>query len=327
MTGAPKVSIGLPVYNGENYLEQSVQSILDQTFGDFELIISDNASTDATGEICRGFAAEDARVRYFRQERNLGLALNSNFTFQVARGSYFKWVSHDDLHSPRFLETCLDALERERDAVLACPRYRLIDEAGNEIAIRREKSGHFWVNREGKKSPIRPYDPPRRLHSSRASERFRDLLLKTNWDIEIYGVVRADALRRTGLHGTYHGTDKRILAELTLMGRFVEIPEVMFLYRQHPVQALLYKASTAVRDRYLGGGGLPSLVPRFQNLLGYARAVKQSALPALEKARCYAAIAEWVVRPGRWPALTLETWRNLRDIVAGHGRRAPARVS
>jgi hypothetical protein len=204
----------------------------------------------------------------------------------------------------------------------------LIDDVGKEIVIQREKDGHFWVNGAGRKSPIRPYDPPRRLNSRRASERFRDILLETNWDIEIYGVVRAEALRRTGLHATYHGTDKRILAELTLMGRFVEIPEVLFFYRQHPVQAQLYKASTPVRDRYMGGGGFSSLIPRFNNLRGYMTAVNQTALPSSEKAGCYAAIGEWVVRPRRWPALAVETWQNLRDIVfTGQGRRDTARVN
>jgi hypothetical protein len=204
----------------------------------------------------------------------------------------------------------------------------LIDELGSEIVIQHEKKGHFWVNKTGRKSPIRPYDPPRRLNSPQASERFHDLLLETNWDTEIYGIMRAEALRRTGLHGTYHGTDKRILAELTLMGRFIEIPEVMFFYRQHPAQKQLYTASTAVRDRYLGGGGFSSLIPRFQNLSGYTRAVNRSGLSPAETAGCYASIAEWVVRPKRWPALAVETWQNLRDIVfTGQGRRDTARVN
>ena len=96
----PKISIGMPVYNGENYLAQALRAILSQTFTDFELIISDNASTDATQRICETFAAEDSRVRYFRNSRNIGIEPNFNAAFEPARGKYFMWTAHDDLLEP-----------------------------------------------------------------------------------------------------------------------------------------------------------------------------------------------------------------------------------
>src|ERR1043165_9639676 len=123
-----KVSIGLPVYNGANYLAESIDSILQQTYSDFELIISDNASTDATEELCRSYAARDGRVRYFRQKQNLGCALNSNFVFRQSTGEYFKWISHDDLHAPRFVERCVEVPDRDPSVSICCPKGVLIDE-------------------------------------------------------------------------------------------------------------------------------------------------------------------------------------------------------
>src|ERR1035438_9843576 len=99
----PRVSIGLPVYNGENYLDPALNSILRQDYSDLELIISDNASTDATGNICREYAAKDPRIRYYRNETNIGASANFNCLVKLARGEYFKWAAHDDVHLQGFL--------------------------------------------------------------------------------------------------------------------------------------------------------------------------------------------------------------------------------
>src|SRR3974377_1117825 len=99
----PKVSIGLPVYNGENYLRLAIDSILTQDYTDFELIISDNASADATQEICREYTARDCRIRYYRNKINIGASGNYNRVFELARGGLFKWAAHDDVHLPAFL--------------------------------------------------------------------------------------------------------------------------------------------------------------------------------------------------------------------------------
>src|SRR6267142_5432239 len=99
----PKVSVGLPVYNGEKYLPNTLKRLLEQDFEDFELIVSDNASTDGTPEICRMFAEQDPRVHYVRNEANIGLAANHNRTFELSRGELFKWAAHDDDFPPAML--------------------------------------------------------------------------------------------------------------------------------------------------------------------------------------------------------------------------------
>ena len=309
----PKVSVGLPVYNGANYVEESILSILNQTYTDFEFIISDNASTDGTAEICRSYAARDPRIRYYRQEKNRGCAWNSNFVLEKAFGTYFKWISHDDLHAPRFIECCVEVLDKDPSVVICCPKGVLIDETGREIQIEKTSRGYCYTSASGKSLQIRPYDRARRLESPAAHERFRDLVRYTNWCLEIYGLVRTEVLRRTSLHGAYHGTDKRILAELSLMGKFKLLPEVMLFYRQHPVQAQRYSGSAQARDIYLAGDVSPqrSKLPRWNNLCGYTRAVINSDLGVAARLACLAGIGMWFLQPAKWRPLFLEGTENL----------------
>src|SRR5512139_3267591 len=114
----PRVSIGVPVYNGENFLKDALDSLLAQTFKDFEIVIADNVSTDQTEEICRSYAAKDARIRYYRNETNIGAGPNHNRVFELSRGEYFKWVCHDDMCAPEFLERCIEVLDRDPSVVL-----------------------------------------------------------------------------------------------------------------------------------------------------------------------------------------------------------------
>jgi glycosyltransferase involved in cell wall biosynthesis len=125
----PRVSIGLPVYNGENYLAETLDSILAQTFTDFEVIISDNASTDRTETICRQYAAQDRRIRYLRNTSNLGAAKNYNRVFELSQGEYFKWNGHDDPLAPVFLERCVAVLDRHPGVVLCFARNRSMSAA------------------------------------------------------------------------------------------------------------------------------------------------------------------------------------------------------
>src|SRR6516164_10769129 len=130
MTRAPKLSVGLPVYNGENYLAEAIEALLGQSYEDFELIISDNASTDGTADICRRYEKQDSRIRYIRQPLNIGLAPNHNFVFRQARGELFKWASHDDLYARDLLKRCVDALDEFPHVVLAHSWTALIDDLG-----------------------------------------------------------------------------------------------------------------------------------------------------------------------------------------------------
>ena len=110
---SPPISVALPVYNGEKFIGDAIRSILAQDHKNFELIITDNASTDGSEKICGDFAASDPR--YVRNERNLGAGPNFNLGFELSRGKYFKWCACDDRISENFLNCCLAALKRDNE--------------------------------------------------------------------------------------------------------------------------------------------------------------------------------------------------------------------
>jgi len=120
---SPSVSIGMPVYNGAKYIREALDSLLAQTFVDFELIISDNASTDSTPDICREYAGLDARIRYVRQDENRGPLANFQFVFSEARGKYFMWAAHDDRWASTFLKRTVAVLERDAECGLVFSHY------------------------------------------------------------------------------------------------------------------------------------------------------------------------------------------------------------
>lgn len=214
----PKVSIGLPVYNGENYLEDAIQAVLKQTYNDFELIISDNASTDNTAVICQKYAAQDARIRYCPAELNQGAAWNFNRVFELARGKYFKWLAHDDLIAPTYFEKCVAALDSDAGIVLAHTSVQFIDEDGNAI---EDYGIHLNCN----------IDSPHK--------RLKTVMLDWHLCFEVFGLIRTDALHKTGqVMGNYGHGDGILLERLALMGRFYEVPEILFFARRHANQSM-----------------------------------------------------------------------------------------
>jgi len=206
----PRISIGVPVYNGEATLRASLDSLLAQTFQDFEIVISDNHSTDGTETICREVASRDARIRYSRAERNLGASWNFNQVFLQSRAPYFKWASSNDLHDPEYVSRCVDVLDARPEVVLAYAKARIIDEHGAVVRDAEDNLDLPWP------------DAARRLH---------EFLLRLRLCNPIFGVTRRSALLRTALIGNYPGSDVVLLGELTLHGRFHEVPERLFSRR------------------------------------------------------------------------------------------------
>jgi len=208
----PRVSIGLPVYNGEKYLEQALKSLLAQALNDFELIIGDNGSTDRTEEICLAFAERDPRISYYRHESNLGAAYNFNFVFTQAEAPYFKWASYDDICAPEFLGRCVAALDADPGLVLCHTRTGIIDENGELL----KDDTHVL-----------------RLDSPKSSVRFHDLCVVRHPCVIVFGVIRSEILAKTPLIGSYVGSDRVLLGELGLHGRMCQLPERLFFRRRH----------------------------------------------------------------------------------------------
>jgi glycosyltransferase involved in cell wall biosynthesis len=207
-----RVSIGMPVYNCEKFLHKSVGSLLAQTYGDIELVITDNQSTDATEEICREFAAKDKRVRYYRNERNFGGPGNFRRVFSLCTGEYHKWSTADDYWDPTVVEKCVAVLEREPEVVAAYPKTTLIKETGEFIE-------HYEDN----------FD----LHEDAPSARFIRILDAVSLCHVHLGVIRREVMKRTALIGDELSSDFRFLAELSLYGKFSVVPEYLFFRRFH----------------------------------------------------------------------------------------------
>ena len=111
------LSVGMPAYNSEQDIRDAIDSVLNQTFTDFELIISDNASTDSTQSICEEYASKDPRIQYVRNDENIGVTGNYNAVFKLSKGKYFKWASSNDYCAPSFFEQIINTLEMKPEAV------------------------------------------------------------------------------------------------------------------------------------------------------------------------------------------------------------------
>lgn len=207
-SSTPLVSIGMPVYNAAATLRRAIDSLLAQEYGHFELIVSDNASTDATGDICSELAARDPRIRYIRQDVNRGPAWNFNHVVELARGKYFMRMSHDDVRAPSYLTKCVALLEANPRAVLSHSHTAAFYGEIDNVACILTHDTVIDV-----RSPSRRF--MRALRSLPASA--------------IDGVFRTDVLRqKTRLLQPYLSSDVVLTHELTLHGEFVQVPEVLF---------------------------------------------------------------------------------------------------
>src|SRR5207253_648120 len=135
----PLVSFGMPVYDGERFIASALDSLLGQDYENFELLISDNASTDGTGEICRAYERRDARIHYYRNETNLGATKNFNRLLELSRGKYLMWAGAHDLLEPAMVSRCVELLEDDNAVVLSYPQAKHIDAEGLEIDSRMDK--------------------------------------------------------------------------------------------------------------------------------------------------------------------------------------------
>jgi glycosyltransferase involved in cell wall biosynthesis len=279
----PRVSLGMPVYNGENFLKQALDSLLSQTFEDFELIVSDNASTDRTEEICREYATRDRRIRYYRQEKNLGAASNFNYVFELSRGEYFKWAAHDDLCAPSFIAECVEVLDPDESVILCYPKTKLINENGDLIGV--------------------SYKPLRKINSREPQERFQDILFHAVWCFEVFGLIRADVLRKTPLIEKYYGSDKVLLARLSLLGRFQEIDKYLFFRRCSPKQS----TNMIVRDKAVWiNPQYSKLIPfQLQALAAYTSAPWKTPLTNLQRLQCFLAVLRLIFKKDKLKKLLL----------------------
>lgn len=269
----PRVSIGLPVYNGENFIAAAIDGVLTQTFTDLELIICDDASTDRTAEICYDYLARDSRVRYHRNERNRGAAPNYNNLVRLSRGDYFKWIAHDDVITPDYVEKTVAALDARPAAVLAHTQVRMIDKDAQELTI---------------------YDNALPLTTGGSqSQRFGGVVLDRYAHHAFFGMIRAEALRKTPLHKSYAGGDRALIVFLALLGPFVHIPEPLYWQRHHPDR---YYVKVSSRERAAWHDRENTMVvasPLWTLYKELIWGVRTYVPDRDERLRCYRDLARW----------------------------------
>jgi glycosyltransferase involved in cell wall biosynthesis len=302
-----KVSFGLPVYNGERFVAKAIQSLLDQTFTDFEVIVCDNASTDSTAEICEEFARQDSRIRYHRQEINIGAKANFNRVFEYSRGKYFKWVAADDVCGPRYLALTVGALDRDPTAVLAHTRSSIIN--SKDEVVSPEELEHGTIFDEGVPVDVRPIDGTRCFDAGHRHQRFQEILLDTFWCFEIFALIRREAMLLTYPKRPYYGSDKVMLAQLSLLGRFIELPEMQFFRRAHRGNS----TNLTINDREKWSHAPKAnwkLPTQFPCLEAYTISALTFPMSVADRLKCLGVIARFVTRPDRYRSLARQVFKH-----------------
>lgn len=206
----PQVSVAIPVYNGSQWIRPTIESILNQTFEDFELVVVDNQSTDETAQICRDFADQDQRVVVHVNEKNIGAALNFNRAFELSGARYFKWASSNDIIEPTFLERCVEVLDTQPDVVVAAPKTQIINDK-DEVVEHCNENMHLCEDD--------PFD------------RFAAFLDRVRLNNLEQALIRADVLRKTPLQAVYPDSDTILMAEMAARGKVYQIPEFLLSRR------------------------------------------------------------------------------------------------
>lgn len=310
VTSTPKVSIGMPLYNAERYLRAALDSLLNQTFADFELIISDNASDDGTETICREYATRDERVKYHRQSTNRGAIWNCNHTVELAQADYFKWAAYDDLHDESFLAKCVELLDTHPDVVWCHSRTVHIDADGQVISadddenIRGDASAHsLLAHSQGLPAQTRADSTPQ--------ERFAGIVLGTTWCADSFGLIRTEQLRSTNLLLPCYGSEKVLMGELGLRGRYAEIPEVLFFERVHGEASAALRTAADQQNFVLGTSTKPFASTRWALLAGHINAIRKAPISAIARLKCAGVLCRYVFQLRKWKTILSQMLRRV----------------
>lgn len=281
----PRVSVGLPTYNAEKTIASSIDAILAQSMSDFELIISDNASTDGTWSIVQAYARRDSRIVALRQPVNIGANGNYSAVFRAARAGYFKWASSNDWCAETLIERCVALLDHEPGAVLVAPRTRLF----------ADTIDHFSEY---------PHDVA--FNQGTPSERLIAVTTRLPLNNVLNGVIRSEALRRTRLIDHFIGADIVLVGHLAMLGNIELIDEPLFYRRMDRETATQMMSAEAMHRHHYPATTWRALFPTWRVHAAWIGAVLSSDLPPAQTHRALA----WVLKRAYWTAPALG-----RDIV------------
>lgn len=269
--------IGVPVYNGSNYLRCALDSILAQTYPHWHVIIADNASTDETPTICTEYAAKDPRIEVIRHRQNLGAAPNFNSVFRPGNAPYFKWAAHDDTIEPRYLEACVELLDADPSVVLAHSPSLNIDSQGNQVG---------------------DYDEDLMFDGELPSQRLWRVLW-THHFTDIFGVFRSSVLAKSGLMGSYVGADRNLVAEVVLHGNVAYAKEYLFSRRTHTESYMAaLETQQSQMEWFNPNVRVPDWQMSFTKFKEYATAIKHAPLGRMDRLALSGTVAKWALYRG-----------------------------
>ena len=281
MRHRPRLTIGLPVHDGADYLAEAVESVLTQTFSDFELVLADNASTDASADICRRYAADDDRVRYLPSRSNRGSAWNWNRCVAEATAPKFQWLCHDDALEPDNGTRLVAALDGAGDDVVCAYSHTLLMDAGGTVAGR--------------------YDDRLDLEAATPHERLESVMVHLELVNPLFGVYRTGVLTSTRLMQGFARADTALMVELFLRGRAVKVDADLFRRRRHDAASMVAHETTAALDRFYDPNRRSATrFPTWRLFRTYARAVAEAPLSPAERARCTVLLGKSRYRKGLW---------------------------
>lgn len=302
MNAPPRVSVGIPVYNGEPYLSDTLDALRKQELDDLEVIISDNASTDNTEQICRNVAAADSRFHYYRSDTNRGISWNYNRVLSLARAAAFMWNCADDIADPEHLSECCEALDRNPDAHVAFARVRLIDSSGAQIGELDDDGLSFDL-----------VEPARRVERYFARHAYQI--------VGFGGVFRTSSLRELGGLPSFYGGDVLLGMRLAMLGGLVQVPQQLFRQRRHDLQMNKLQGGDPVAQQlaYAPSRRLHSAFPQWRLNAEMFRAIAATSLPPTDRRAVGAAIVRgWTVP--NWRFFPYDIKRNLIRLTRGRYR-------
>ncbi len=292
----PLVSIGLPVYNGELYLAESIESLLGQTFSDFELIISDNGSSDKTQSICERYARRDARVRYYREEDNLGCAWNYNRVVELSRGKYFKWAADDDIHMPTFLAKTVEVLDHNPDVLWCFCGHSHIGPDGQFLSGPSNNDTSFLDSNGWDRTSPKPH------------QRFQSILLAHS-GLDMYALLRRDVFKKTKGFQSIYGAEKVLLGELALLGKYHEVHETLFQLRVHPKASSSLNTEAELQQFIDPKAKRRFPLMRLRLLRAHWANLHRHPLSFTERARCYLVLMRYLLQVSKWKRILVSSLR------------------
>jgi glycosyltransferase involved in cell wall biosynthesis len=289
----PRLSIGVPVYNGADYIAEALTSHLEQDFGDFEIVVSDNCSDDGTADIVNEFVASDARVQYSRNDENIGGPANFNRLFRLTSGELFRWAAADDRIEPGYLSNVIAMMDADPAIVIGHSQSMLIDPQSQPML----EMDQGWLGGDGYMEAIRlsPPSGDERFHSEHPHDRIDAVINNNHRNFYIFGIMRRAVMMQTKLHGPFYGGDRTLLVEMAMRGTFKKYDAPLFASRSHAKNS----GRNGLNFEELKQHGASDLSFASMVMKGYVNGVRRADVGRIEELKCLFSIAKKIKQPTR----------------------------